>query len=257
MVESLLSVENLTAGYPCTPGLIGKRQNYRPVISGISFAINPGETVAFVGPSGGGKTSLAMALAGFLKPESGIIRFRGEKLDDQARGAPRKIQLIFQDAGGALNPHLNIGAAIAEACAKNLSKRECLDQVMHFLQMVELGAELIERYPAQLSGGQKQRVCIARALAAKPELLILDEPFSAQDLLIQVQLTDLLRHLKSTQKLTLILIAHDLLTVRSLADRVGIIARGHLIEYEPTAVLFSQPRTALTRALLEAAELDV
>lgn len=194
-----------------------------------------------------------MSILGFVKPDKGTTLFNGLDLGalkgKSLRNMRRLIQPVFQDANSALNPRMT-----AESCVKDgLSSADQQDKegtILALLKAVGLEADHLNKYPHQLSGGQKQRLCIARALAPEPELLILDEPVSAQDLSIQAQIINLLLDLKENEHITYLLISHDLRVVRSLADRMAIMKEGEILEEGECSDIFSHPRHPYTRELL-------
>ena len=220
-----------------------------PAVRGVSFEIYDGETFAIVGESGSGKTSIAMSILGFVKPESGGIMFKGTDVWSLKGGAlreiRRRIQPVFQDAHGSLNPRMTVAKAVGDGLRyKNIK------EVLKLLRAVDLGEEHLDRYPHQLSGGQKQRVCLARALAPAPDILILDEPLSAQDISIQAHLLNLLANLKKQKGLTYVLISHDLRVVRSFAQRVAVMKQGILVEESDIQTILNKPQHPHTEQLL-------
>ncbi|WP_341677653.1 oligopeptide/dipeptide ABC transporter ATP-binding protein [Niveibacterium sp. SC-1] len=229
-------------------------------VSDLGFHLDAGETLAIVGESGCGKSSLARALVGLNPIHSGSIRFHGRELAgaDRAtwhavRGA---IQMVFQDPLSSLDPRMSIGQAIAEplqAQRPGLAATELRERVRHMAQRVGVPAALLNRYPHEFSGGQCQRVGIARALIVEPALLICDEPVSALDVSIQAQILNLLRELQREEQLAMLFIAHDLAVVRHLADRVLVMYLGRGMEQASGETLFRQPAHPYTQALLRAA----
>jgi len=256
LTEKLLELKNLSVCY--------RRQNefnfLKPrtveAVRGINLTVRKGETVGIVGQSGSGKTSLLMAILGFVKPNSGEILLQGETVSSptrQALGLIRKhIQPVFQDPDGSLNPHKRIESAIADALPTQIRRNKsiCREQVLQLLQLTGLGSEHLNRFPHQLSGGQKQRVCIARALAQEPALLLLDEPFSAQDISVQVLLIELLTELKKRLGMTFLIIAHDLRLMRVLANRIAVMKNGKFVEINTSEQLFQEPQHDYTKEVL-------
>ena len=256
LTEKLLEVKNLSVSY--------RRQNEfnflnpRTVeaVRAVNLTVRKGETVGIVGQSGSGKTSLLMAILGFVKPNTGEILLRGETVSSpthQALGLIRKqIQPVFQDPDGSLNPHKRIESAITDAFPARIRRNKsiCQEQALQLLQLTGLGSEHLNRFPHQLSGGQKQRVCIARALAQEPSLLLLDEPFSAQDISVQVLLIELLIELKNRLGMTFLIIAHDLRMMGVLADRIVVMKGGEFIETNSAEQLFREPQHDYTKELL-------
>jgi peptide/nickel transport system ATP-binding protein len=203
----------------------------------VSFEVAKGETLALVGESGCGKSTVARLIAGLYQPTEGRIEFRG-----------RRLQMIFQDPYASLNPRWRVRKIIAEPM-KFLAEKK---PVSHFLTQVGLSPDDAERYPHEFSGGQRQRISIARALAGEPELLLCDEPTSALDVSVQAQILNLMAELQQRLGLTYVFISHNLAVVSLVADRVGVMYFGRLVEIAPSAELFSRPRHPYTRMLLDA-----
>jgi peptide/nickel transport system ATP-binding protein len=203
----------------------------------ISFEISKGETLALVGESGCGKSTVARLIAGLYTPTEGRIEFRG-----------RRLQMIFQDPYASLNPRWRVRNIIAEPMQFLNEKKPVED----FLLQVGLSPDDAERYPHEFSGGQRQRISIARALAGEPDLLICDEPTSALDVSVQAQILNLMAELQQRLGLTYLFISHNLAVVSLVADRVGVMYLGRIVELADAAELFSRPRHPYTRMLLDA-----
>ena len=251
--DTILKVKNLTIHYAGSrKSIIGKREIIYAV-KNVSFDLKRGETFALVGESGSGKTSIAMSILNFVRPESGMIEFNGINLWDikgeELRRTRRLIQPVFQDPNSSLNPRMTSERTISEGL--NESENNSTEMTHSLLKSVGLGEGFSDKYPHQMSGGQKQRLCIARALATKPELLLLDEPVSAQDLSIQAHIINLLMDIKDKKLISYLLISHDLKVVRTLADRVAIMKDGEIIEEANSADLFSNPTHPYTQELIE------
>lgn len=251
----------------------GGRDTIRAV-DDVSLTVAPGELLALAGESGGGKTTLARTLLRLYEPTAGQIFYRGTPLFDsggfpllrkdntQAASRPmaadmkpyrRKLQMIFQDSYGALDPHMTAGESVGEAIDIHRlanSRTERTDRMEALLSQVGLGSSCAGRYPHELSGGQRQRVGIARALAAEPEFLVCDEPVSSLDVSVQAQILNLLLDLRERLGLTYLLIAHDLAVIRRISDRIGILYRGRLVELAGAGELFEHPAHPYTRLLL-------
>jgi oligopeptide/dipeptide ABC transporter ATP-binding protein len=250
MSGALLDVRDLAVHFPAVPKAVR-------AVDGVSLTIDRGETLALVGESGCGKSTIARAIMGLVPPTRGEIRFDGAVLPPLGERARRpfysKLQMIFQDPDASLNPRLTIFASVAEPIEitlPSLARKEREERVISLLSDVGLDAALRDRYPHELSGGQRQRVCVARALAVRPELL--DEAVSALDVSIQAQILNLLVELRERFGLSYLFITHDLRVVRHLATRVAVMYLGQIVELGPTEALFDAPRHPYTRALLAA-----
>jgi peptide/nickel transport system ATP-binding protein len=225
-------------------------------VNDVSIDLAKGETVALVGESGSGKSSVARTIVGLLPRESGEITFHGKSLaramKDRSRDELRRIQLIYQLPDVALNPRQTIGDIIGRPVAFyfGLGKAEVDKRVAELLDQVGLPAEHARRLPGALSGGQKQRVCIARALAAEPEVVICDEPTSALDPLVAEDILKLLRRLQDERGLGYLFITHDLGIVRRIAHRTAVMLRGKIVRQGPTPDVFAPPYDPYTERLL-------
>lgn len=227
-------------------------------VDGVSFTINKGETLALVGESGCGKSTMARLLVGLYGLTRGTIRFDG--LDVQAMSGTerqklrRRLQMIFQDPYASLNPRWRVGRIISEPLKTHttLSAQAQSDKVDELLRQVGLDPSDKNRYPHQFSGGQRQRISIARALALGPEFLVCDEPTSALDVSVQAQVLNLMKDLQRDLGLTYLFISHNLAVVHHVADRVGVMYLGRIVEIAPRDDLFEHPRHPYTRMLLGA-----
>ncbi len=224
----------------------------------ISFTLQPGEMLGIVGESGSGKSTLARAVLRLLEPSRGRLRFRGRDLlalpERELRAVRREMQIVFQDPGSSLDPRMTVASIVAEPLAVHRlaqrSRRE--ESALRLLRAVELGPELLHRYPHELSGGQAQRVALARALATQPALLVLDEALSALDVSLQAQMANLLRDLQRSLAIACLFISHDLRLAAYLCNRIGVLSRGALVEIGQPAALVYDPRHPSTRALVAA-----
>ncbi len=248
MSEPLLSVQGLSKAY--TPGA-------RPALAAASFDLAKGDILGVVGESGSGKTTLARCVALLERPDSGRVIFKGEDLtalsDRELRKRRRGIQTVFQDPYASLNPTKRVGDAIAEVMlVHGLATRATVrGQVAELLGQVGLLATAADAYPKSFSGGQRQRICIARALAAQPEVLIADEPVSSLDVSIQAQVVNLILDLKDRLGLAVIFIGHDLQLIDFIAPRVLVMLQGEVVESLAGRSL-AAARHAYTRALIQA-----
>jgi oligopeptide/dipeptide ABC transporter ATP-binding protein len=257
MLETpLLSIERLHKRYPVN----GKKGALLHAVDDVSFAIGAGESVGLVGESGCGKSTLVRLLARLHDATDGRIVFDGQDLATTpalkfARDPRRThIQMVFQDPTDSLNPRFTARETIAEPLAllSGLRGAEAAARVDEVAQQVGLPLELLPRYPHQLSGGQKARVGIARALAVKPRLLILDEPTAALDVSVQAVVLQLLARLRSELGLSCLFVSHDLNVVRLLTEKVAVMYLGKLVEFGPSEHVFRAPRHPYTQALVSA-----
>ena len=222
----------------------------------MSFQVASGETLGIVGESGCGKSTLARMLTGLLEPSAGEIEIEGRMLGSAGPVAfGRLIQYVFQDPNSSLNPRKTIRQAL-EAPLKHLhdmSPSECDRRISEIFASVHLREEFLERYPHEFSGGQTQRIGIARALAANPRILVLDEPVSALDVSVQAQALNLLAELKSAFRLTYLFITHDLAVVEAVSDRIMVLYFGSVVEIGTAERIFTTPRHPYTKLLADSA----
>jgi oligopeptide/dipeptide ABC transporter ATP-binding protein len=236
----------------------GKKIELRAV-DGVSLRVAPGEILGIVGESGCGKSTLARMIVSLEDPTSGEVIFDGTDLRQQPgrelRELRRRFQIIFQDPYSSLNPRIRVGEALAEALKVHRigDKQDRANRVADLFRMVELGADLRDRYPANLSGGQRQRVGIARALAVQPDLIVADEPVSSMDVSVQAQILNLIRRLRGELGLAWIFVGHNLSVVHYIADRIAVMYLGRIVEEGPATVVFTKPLHPYTKGLLESA----
>ena len=242
----VLVARNITASYG----------NNVKVLSDVSVEVHPGQTLAVVGESGSGKSTLARVLTGLLPPSEGSVTFAGRTLSptlpQRTKEDLRQIQMIYQMADTAMNPRQTVGTIIGRPLEfyfglKGVPRRE---RIIELLDEIELGEDFMDRYPAELSGGQKQRVCIARALAAKPKLIICDEVTSALDPLVADGILKLLLRLQKREDVAYLFITHDLATVKAIADSIAVMYQGSLVRYGAKSLVLAPPYDDYTDLLL-------
>jgi len=207
----------------------------------VSFTIGEGEILGLVGESGSGKSSVARALTG-LAPRTGAVEGLG----------PREAQLVFQDPYASLDPRMTIGRSVAEGLPRTVARRDRPAEVARLLELVRLDPETAARYPRELSGGQRQRVAVARALGARPRLLIADEVTSALDVSVQGAILNLVKELRAELGLAVLFISHDLAVVRYVCDRIAVMREGRIVEEGSVEQVIEHPSHDYTKALLEA-----
>ncbi|NVO57731.1 ABC transporter ATP-binding protein [Rhodobacteraceae bacterium B1Z28] len=255
--DSVLRLDNLEVRFDIHGGLLGRVTHRVHAVEGVSLEINRGETFALVGESGCGKSTIARAIVG-LAPYTGRIELKGQYLegaDAQERMSRcRNVQMVFQDPMAALDPRMRVGDLIAEPLVIHGigTPAERATQIADLLHRVGLPAEAAQRYPHEFSGGQRQRICIARALSLKPDLIIADESVSALDVSVQAQVLDLLQSLKRELGIAYLFISHDMAVVENVADRVGVMYLGQIVEMGTGAQVFGNPQHPYTQRLIQA-----
>ncbi|HET6349360.1 MAG TPA: dipeptide ABC transporter ATP-binding protein [Candidatus Krumholzibacteria bacterium] len=256
--DTLLRVEDLTKHYPIRRGVLSRVVGQVRAVDGVSFEVKRGETLGLVGESGCGKTTLARAILRLTEVTSGSVFFDNIPVlslkPHEMRGLRKRMQVVFQDPYGSLNPRLTVGSMIAEAVRiHRLATGDAVRaRVADLLDRVGIPAEHMNRYPHEFSGGQRQRIGIARALAVNPDLVIADEPVSALDMSIQAQIINLLKDLQEALGLTYLFIAHDLGVVEYISDRVAVMYLGRIVEIATAPDLYRAPKHPYTQALLSA-----
>jgi len=255
--DPLLELHGLRTWFPVRSGVLKRTTGHVKAVDGVNLSIYPGETLALVGESGCGKTTVGRAILRLTEPTDGSVWFEGVNVSAlpsaEFHRYRQRIQIVMQDPASALDPRFTVRDAIAEGMeAFNIGKDhdDRTARVAELMRKVSLDPETMWRYPHEFSGGQRQRICIARALAVEPSLLICDEATSALDVSIQAQILNLLSDLQKERKLTYLFITHDLGVVRYFADRVAVMYLGKIVEIGPTERLFAEPRHPYTRALL-------
>lgn len=253
MSEKLLEINNLNVEY--TTSHLGKKKITRAV-DNFSISVNKGEILAIAGESGCGKSSLSKAIIRLVDNVSGEILYEGQNILQLNRKKLKeyrsKVQMIFQNPYASLNPKMKIGEILAEPLIVNrkLSKQEIVRIVNEKIEQVGLGEYHLSLYPHEFSGGQRQRIAIARALILNPDFIIADEPVSALDASIQAQIINLIKELKQKYQITIMFISHDLNVIRYIADRVGVMYLGELVEIGTKDEIFNNPQHPYTKLLL-------
>ena len=261
--EELIAVENLVKYYPIMSGVLRRKVGDVKAVDDVTFGVAKGEVLGLVGESGCGKSTLGRTLLRLLPATAGTIRYRGEDVSDRTgpelRRLRRKLQIIFQDPYGSLNPRMPVNDIIGEGLLAQADKengwakrsvRE--ERIGQYLEAVGLRRDYARRFPHEFSGGQRQRIGIARALVLEPDFIVCDEPVSALDVSIQSQILNLLLDLRAQFDLTYLFIAHNLSVVQYVSDRVGVMYLGRLVELAPVDMLYEDPRHPYTVALLSA-----
>ena len=258
--DELLRVENLQVHFPVTKGVIVRKQvGSVKAVDGVSFSLKRGETLGLVGESGCGKSTTGLAVINMLAATGGRILFEGEDVTGfgkaQLKNFRRRVQMVYQDPYGSLNPRMKVCDIIGEPLeVHGLAKDHAAyrARIAELLDMVGLAPYMADRYPHEFSGGQRQRIGIARALALEPSLIVCDEPVSALDVSIQAQVVNVFIELQKRLGLTYIFIAHDLAVVRHISDRIAVMYLGRIVEIATRDDLYKRPLHPYTEALLSA-----
>lgn len=258
--RDLLKVNDFKVYYPIRKGLFKRIAGYVKAVDGVSFKLGVGRTLALVGESGCGKTTLGKAILRLIPASGGDVWFNGEHLAGLSPARLRRkrveMQLVFQDPFSSMNPRMQIGEVIGEGIRSlhpDMNEEQRRNRVAGLLQKVGLPGDAGNRFPHEFSGGQRQRICIARALAVQPRLIVCDEPTSSLDVSVQAQILDLLKHLQDTENLSYLFISHDLAVVAEIADEVAVMYQGKIVELGATAQVLGSPRHEYTRKLLDSA----
>jgi oligopeptide/dipeptide ABC transporter ATP-binding protein len=257
-MTALLEVENLVKHFVADRSLFGRPTAFIKAVDGVSFSVDAGKTLALVGESGCGKSTVSRLVLRLIEPDAGAINFEGRDLlamdTNQLRAFRREAQIIFQDPYASLNPRMTVSQILTEPLGLHdlVPAPRRRERVEELLRLVGLEPRFARRYPHEFSGGQRQRIAIARALAVEPKLIICDEPVSALDVSIRSQILNLLRDLQDRLGLAYIFVSHDLAVVKHIADRVAVMNLGTIVETADTQSLFASPRHPYSRALLSA-----
>jgi peptide/nickel transport system ATP-binding protein len=263
----LLQVQNLKVYFPIRKGIFLRTVGHVKAVDGVSFDIYRGQTLGLVGESGCGKTTAGRAILRLIEPDEGTVLYDGVDVGDLGSSAlrqmRRKMQIIFQDPYGSMNPRMTIESTLMEPMViHRLGKnaRDRRDRAVALLEEVDLKAEHLRRYPHEFSGGQRQRICIARCLAVEPEFIVCDESVSALDVSVQAQVLNLLKTLQEKRRLTYIFISHDLNVVKFMSDMMAVMQRvddgGKIVEFGPSDAIYHEPQQEYTRRLIEATPRD-
>ena len=254
----LLEVKNLRKCFPLKKTITGKVTQELIAVDGVSFTLNPGETIGIVGESGCGKTTLGRTILKLYEPNGGEIIFNGENITNykpkEMRHLRTDMQIIFQDPYSSLPPRATVGDILSEPVKVHgiVPKEKVKEYVLDLMEKCGLRDYYYERYPHEFSGGQRQRICLARALAVNPKLVVCDEPVSALDVSIQAQIINLLKSLQQSMNLTYLFISHDLSVVKFISDKIGVMYLGSMVEFGSKKDIFDNPLHPYTKALFSA-----
>ena len=257
-MAALLEVEGLVKHFVAARSVFGTANAHVRAVDGVSFTVEAGKTLALVGESGCGKSTVSRLVLRLIEPDAGTVRFEGRDLGaldaNALRAFRRDAQIIFQDPYASLNPRMTVSQILTEPLALHdlVPAARRRERVEELLRLVGLEPRFARRYPHEFSGGQRQRIAIARALAVEPKLIICDEPVSALDVSIRSQILNLLRDLQDRLGLAYIFVSHDLAVVKHIADRVAVMNLGVIVETANAETLFAAPRHPYSRALLSA-----
>ena len=256
-MTTLLEVEDLRKNFGGGTSLLGAKRATIRAVDGVSFTLAAGETLGLVGETGSGKSTLGRLVLRLIEPSGGRLRFEGQDVLRASASALRamrpRMQMVFQDPYGSLDPRMTAGQIIAEPMkTQGMSRAEARERVGALLSLVGLRVAMAGRYPHEFSGGQRQRIGIARAIALDPALVVLDEPVSALDVSVQAQILNLLAEIQARSSVSYLFIAHDLAVVRHVSDRVAVMYLGRIVEIAPRDALYRTPRHPYTVSLLSA-----
>ena len=254
MSEYILEVEHLKQYFPIRTGLFATTP--LKAVDDVSFAIKPGETLGLVGESGCGKTTVGRSIMRLYEPTAGTVKFDGEVITKKnIKSMRRKMQMVFQDPYSSLNPRMTVEDIIGEPLDVHrlyANRKERREKILELMNLVGLNAEHATRYAHEFSGGQRQRIGIARALAVNPKFIVCDEPVSALDVSIQAQVINMFEDLQNKLGVAYLFIAHDLLVVQHISDRIAVMYLGHVVEIADADELMDSPLHPYTQSLLSA-----
>ena len=255
----ILKITGFKVHYPIRKGLFKRIVDYVKAVDDVSLTLQAGKTLALVGESGCGKTSLGKGLLNLIPSTAGKVEFGGVDLaslsSEELRAQRAAMQIVFQDPFAAMNPRMLILDIIAEGIRtlhKDINEQDCIATVTSLLKQVGLDETALYRYPHEFSGGQRQRICIARALAVKPKLIVCDEPTSALDVSVQKQIIELLKHLQQTENISYLFITHDLAVVAEIADEIAVMYQGKIVEHGTVDQVLRHAEHPYTQKLLSA-----
>ncbi len=257
--EYLLEVNNLVKWFPIKSSFLKQTVGNVKAVDGVSFKIRRGETMGLVGESGCGKSTTGRVILRLHEATGGEVLYRGQNILElpprEMREMRQKMQIVFQDPYSSLNPRMTVEDIIGEPLDVHKlysSRKERREKVLQLMEYVGLNAEHATRYAHEFSGGQRQRIGIARALALRPEFIVCDEPVSALDVSIQAQVINMFVELQEQMNLTYLFIAHDILVVRHISDRIAVMYLGKMVELADAAVIYDQPLHPYTKSLMSA-----
>lgn len=257
-MSELLNLASVSKSFPARRNVLGRTLAWNHAVRNVSFSLRAGTTLALVGESGSGKTTVARLVLRLVEPSDGIIHFEGSDISllrgSVERAWRRQTSMVFQDPYTSLDPKLGVGQSVTEPLLVHrlLPRSRLRERAVELFESVGLPPDAIDRHPHEFSGGQLQRIAIARAISAGPKLVVCDEPVAALDVSIRAQVVNLLRDLQHRLGIAYLFISHDLSLVRAIAHDVAVMCRGELVEAGSTDEVFSRPRHAYTKALLEA-----
>lgn len=257
--ETLLRVRDLRVHFPVRTGLLQKITDHVRAVDGVSLELRKGETLGLVGESGSGKTTVGRAILRLQKATGGEVEFDGIDVlragGEKLRKLRRRMQIIFQDPAGSLNPRMKVRSIVAEPLIVHGAagpRKDLARKVGALLERCGMPAAAADRYPHEFSGGQRQRIGIARALALDPDMIVCDEPTSALDVSVQAQIVNLLKDLQAEFRLSYLFISHDMSVISHMCHRVAVMRRGELVEIGDREQVINSPRHEYTQSLLRA-----